>query len=281
VSISSGNGQYGLPDKARAKINTRILYMRAMPVWPEQYVSALKGWPELVELRIVSAGNQYRPLGFYLPQRRRFALVLGAMEKGKLPKECWRPRMRIERSSLQTQADFANTSSIKGQMLDALQSSKEYRHGFVEESIGTRITAQIKALRQARAWDYKHFAEQINKKVSWTYRLEDPNAPPPTIPTLLEVAAAFDVGLDVRFRPFSELLHDVVTLGPDSFIVPSFDEELSIGSFVKRKHRTHGRRCRTRPRRKTKLSSAAQRRPHTGESNASIGAASPPFAQVA
>jgi len=74
-----------LPDKARAKINTRILFMRAIPVWPEQYVSALKGWPELVELRVVSAGSQYRPLGFYGPQRHEFTLVLGAVEKGRLP----------------------------------------------------------------------------------------------------------------------------------------------------------------------------------------------------
>lgn len=49
-----------LPDKARAKINTRLLFMRALLIWPEQYVSSLKGWPELVELRVVSAGNQYR-----------------------------------------------------------------------------------------------------------------------------------------------------------------------------------------------------------------------------
>ena len=75
-----------LPDKARAKIDTRILFMRAIPVWPEQYVSAIKGWPELVELRIVSAGSQYRPLGFYGPQRREFTVVLGAIEKGKLPR---------------------------------------------------------------------------------------------------------------------------------------------------------------------------------------------------
>ena len=74
-----------LPDKARAKINTRILFMRAIPAWPEQYVSAIKGWPELVELRVVSAGSQYRPLGFYGPQRHQFTLVLGAIEKGKLP----------------------------------------------------------------------------------------------------------------------------------------------------------------------------------------------------
>ena len=74
-----------LPPKARAKINARILFMRAVPVWPEQYVSALKGWPDLVELRIVSAGSQFRPLGFYGPGRREFTLVLGAIEKGKLP----------------------------------------------------------------------------------------------------------------------------------------------------------------------------------------------------
>jgi len=74
-----------LPDKARAKINTRILFMQAMAIWPEQYVSAIKGWPGLVELRVASTGDQYRPLGFYGPERREFTLVLGAIEKGKLP----------------------------------------------------------------------------------------------------------------------------------------------------------------------------------------------------
>jgi hypothetical protein len=76
----------GLPAKARAKIDTRILFMQAIPVWPEQYVSALRGWPDLVELRVVSAGNQYRPIGFYGPRRHQFTLLLGATEKGKLPR---------------------------------------------------------------------------------------------------------------------------------------------------------------------------------------------------
>jgi hypothetical protein len=75
----------GLPSKARAKINTRLLFMQATPIWPEQYISALKDWPALLELRIVCDGNQYRPLGFYGPGRREFTLVLGAVEKGKLP----------------------------------------------------------------------------------------------------------------------------------------------------------------------------------------------------
>jgi transcriptional regulator with XRE-family HTH domain len=158
--------------------------------------------------------------------------------------------MNIEKSSSQTQPEFANTSSIKKQVLDGLKASKDYRHAFVEESISTRIAAQIKALQEAREWDYKKFADQIGKKVSWVYRLEDPNAAPPTIPTLLQVAVAFDIGLDVRFRSFSELLDDVTTLGPESFVVPSFEEELKIGSFSRQeKHRikVHRNGSRRRP----------------------------------
>jgi hypothetical protein len=74
----------GLPKMASAKIDTRLLFMQAIPVWPEQYVSAITGWPQLVEFRVVSGGNQYRPLGFFGPERREFTIVLGAIEKGKL-----------------------------------------------------------------------------------------------------------------------------------------------------------------------------------------------------
>jgi hypothetical protein len=74
-----------LPAKASAKINTRLIYMMAIPVWPEQYVSSLVGWPELVELRVGHAGVQYRPIGFYGPERREFTLVLGTIEKGRIP----------------------------------------------------------------------------------------------------------------------------------------------------------------------------------------------------
>src|SRR5271166_2568504 len=75
-----------LPPKASAKIDTRLLFMRAVYPWPEQYVSSLVGWPGWVELRVGSSGNQYRPIGFYGPQRCTFTIVLGAVEKGKLPR---------------------------------------------------------------------------------------------------------------------------------------------------------------------------------------------------
>lgn len=75
-----------VPKAAKAKINARIIALQGFPALPEQYVSALKGWPKLLELRIVSNNVQYRPLGFYGPESGRFALLIGAIEKGKIPK---------------------------------------------------------------------------------------------------------------------------------------------------------------------------------------------------
>ncbi len=73
-----------IPAKASAKIDARILYMRTMRSWPPQFVSAFTGWPEIYELRVVSAGSQYRPIFFYGPGRGEVTLVHGAIEKGKL-----------------------------------------------------------------------------------------------------------------------------------------------------------------------------------------------------
>lgn len=75
-----------LPVKVAAKIDARIVYMRTVRMWPEQYVSALKGWPDIFELRIVSDGSQYRPLCYYGPHRGEVTILYGAIEKGKLPR---------------------------------------------------------------------------------------------------------------------------------------------------------------------------------------------------
>jgi hypothetical protein len=75
-----------LPPKAAAKIDVRILFMRTVRMWPEAYVSSLTGWPKLVELRIGSAGTQCRPIGCYGPAQGEFTILLGAVEKGRLPR---------------------------------------------------------------------------------------------------------------------------------------------------------------------------------------------------
>jgi transcriptional regulator with XRE-family HTH domain len=134
--------------------------------------------------------------------------------------------MITEKSHWPTDAESANMSSLKSQLLQSLKTSDEYRYSFVEEKIQSSLAAQIRAIREQRQWDPKRFAEELGKKVSWVYRLEDPNVSPPTIPSLLEVARAYDVDLEVRFRPFSAFLNEADDLSTKSLEVASFREEL-------------------------------------------------------
>ncbi len=71
-----------LSQKAKAKINVRIQYLEAVPVFDPQYVSALSGYPDLLELRVVFSGVQYRPIACYGPAQREVTLLFGATERG-------------------------------------------------------------------------------------------------------------------------------------------------------------------------------------------------------
>ena len=76
-----------LPPAAQAKIDTIILVLQARKVWPPQYVSALRGYEGLYELRVCSSGVQYRPIGSYGPFKKQFTILIGSVEKGgKLPR---------------------------------------------------------------------------------------------------------------------------------------------------------------------------------------------------
>jgi hypothetical protein len=75
-----------VPFAAKAKINARIVSLQGFPLFPDQYFSAYKGWDDIYELRVSFSGAQYRPLGCYGPERRQFTLLVGGIEKGKIPK---------------------------------------------------------------------------------------------------------------------------------------------------------------------------------------------------
>ena len=120
-----------------------------------------------------------------------------------------------------------NMSSVKDQLLHNFKGSKDYRHAFVEEKVRTGLAVQMKAIREQRELTQPALAQLMDKTQPWVSRLEDPNQPPPTIPSLLQVAEAFDVDLNISFGPFSELLDRLDEMTPESFRVPTFEEELS------------------------------------------------------
>jgi hypothetical protein len=104
----------------------------------------------------------------------------------------------------------------------------------VEETVRSGLAAQIKAMRERMPdMTQKKFGDLLgNKSQSWVARLEDPNETPPTLSTLLSVAAACDVALQVRFAPFSEFAdwiggvgHWVVGLSPETIAPADFNHD--------------------------------------------------------
>ncbi len=119
----------------------------------------------------------------------------------------------------------SKTTSLKKRLLGSFKTSKDYRHGFIEEKVRASLAAQIKAIREQRGLTPLEFAELLGKKESWVLQLENPDEVPPSISTLLSVAQAFDVDLNVTFGSFGDLLHGLDNLAPKPVDVPSFEDE--------------------------------------------------------
>ncbi len=100
--------------------------------------------------------------------------------------------------------------------------NKEYRDSFVASQISNTIAAQIFSLREARGWKQAEVAARAGMKQSRISDLEDPNYENYQTRTLVKLASAFDVGLVVRFVPFSELAKWSTNLSPKDFLPTEF-----------------------------------------------------------
>jgi transcriptional regulator with XRE-family HTH domain len=119
-----------------------------------------------------------------------------------------------------------NTSLVKRDLLNSLK-DKEFREAFKLENVYTGICFQIRALREQREKSQRELGQLANMAQERISILEDPNAETkPTLATLLRLADAMDVGLDVRFVPFSTVLDRSVHTDMKCLEVASFDQEL-------------------------------------------------------
>lgn len=103
---------------------------------------------------------------------------------------------------------------------------KDYRTEFVAETVRNRIAYQIRALRQQREWSQAELGKRSGKAQNVISRLENPDYGSLTVTTLLDVAAAFDVGLIVSFAPFKKVLAQLTDVSPKALFVASFKEEV-------------------------------------------------------
>jgi transcriptional regulator with XRE-family HTH domain len=104
----------------------------------------------------------------------------------------------------------------------------EYRHQFVNEEISVGIAFQIRSLRNRQILKQTDLAKILNVKQSQISAWENPNYGKYSLQTLKDLAKAFDVGLLVKFVPFSALVDWTVNLTADDIAPLSFEEEQSF-----------------------------------------------------
>jgi transcriptional regulator with XRE-family HTH domain len=105
---------------------------------------------------------------------------------------------------------------------------KSYREAFVEENMKAGIAFQMSALRDKRGWTQAELGERAGKPQNVISRIENPDYGRFTLRTLLDIAAAFDVALLVKFVSYGDLLAQLKNVSPEILAVPSFEEERRV-----------------------------------------------------
>jgi hypothetical protein len=111
---------------------------------------------------------------------------------------------------------------------------KAYRDAYVESHVKIGIPHQIRALREQedRKWSQAELGRRTHKPANVICRLEDPEYGRHTIRTLLEIGAAFDVALLVKYVSYSRFLREFEDVSPPALEVPSFTSDPGlVGSF--------------------------------------------------
>ena len=114
-------------------------------------------------------------------------------------------------------------SSLAGELRD-----KAYRDAFVAAQLRIGLPLQCRALRESREWTQPQLAQAAGMSQPRISEMERPGERKPNLETLLRLASAFDVALQVRFVPFSRLVDDDDSVDLDNFEVSSFEEDMEI-----------------------------------------------------
>jgi transcriptional regulator with XRE-family HTH domain len=121
---------------------------------------------------------------------------------------------------------FVNTRAQKIVRLK----NKQYRDAFVASQISIGLPFQIRALRESpsRNWKQSELADRAGMLQPRISAMESPGGAKFSLETLRRLASAFDVGLIVKFAPFSELVEWSERFDPDAFNADSFEEDIGL-----------------------------------------------------
>ena len=114
------------------------------------------------------------------------------------------------------------------EQLTKLLEDPVFRREFLADYVQEILATQIRAIREQRGWtqeqlgDAAHGMSQV--QIS---RLENPDYSGASVNSLKRLAQGLDVGLIIRYAPFSEFVDWVVNQSQERLVPPSFLEERS------------------------------------------------------
>lgn len=118
--------------------------------------------------------------------------------------------------------------SEKSKIIERLINNFDSRVSYVKAAINVNISSQIKALRLRQELTQKDLEQKTGMKQSRISTMERFGATSFTIDTIARLAAAFKVGLVVKFAPFSEMLEWENNYNQDMFNVPKIENDISF-----------------------------------------------------
>lgn len=113
-------------------------------------------------------------------------------------------------------------------LVSKLLNNPKFRDAFVFEHIKNGVAFQMEAMRDDRDWTQAKLGEMAKKPRTVITRIEDPNYGQFSIQTLREIAAAFNVGLLVKFVPFSRLLEEYDDVSPAALAARSINDPKEV-----------------------------------------------------
>lgn len=96
----------------------------------------------------------------------------------------------------------------KKTLVKKILKNKSFRETYVFEQLKRSIPFQIRTMRTERGWSQAKAGEALGKPQNVISRLESPAYGKLTLQTLQEIAHGFDVGLIIKFVPFSRLVKE-------------------------------------------------------------------------
>jgi len=121
--------------------------------------------------------------------------------------------------------------SERSNLISKLRENVDLRASYIKSKLGVLVPSQIRSLRlQSEMPRQSDLASAAGLHQSRISMFETPGAANMTIETLSRLAAAFKVGLVVKFVPFSEMQHWENAYSQDEFHVTNIDKDLEFQS---------------------------------------------------